>query len=155
MHNPLNIAISSVLLIAVVGGSFFYVSSGGPVELPPKPWIGITDGLFVNPAAAEALGLSQQHGLLIYTIAPASPADKAGLRGASNVTIIEGRQIPIGGDIVVNMDDKQIGTPEDVCTVLAQKKVGDNISFLIDRNGVVQRVDLILEELPLEARTLC
>jgi S1-C subfamily serine protease len=155
VNNPVNIAISFVLLIAVVGGSFFYVSSRGTVELPPEPWIGITDGLIIMPAAAEALGLNQNHGLLIYTIAPASPADKAGLRGATNVTIINGQQIPTGGDIVVRMDDKEISSPEDVCAVLAQKQVGDNISFVIDRNGDVMTVDLIVERLPPQATTIC
>lgn len=155
MNNPVNIAISFVLLIAVVGGSFFYVSSLGTVQLPPEPWIGITDGLIVTPDAAEALGLSQNHGLLIYTIAPASPADNAGLRGATNVTIINGQEIPTGGDIVVKMDDKEISSPEDVCTVLAQKQVDDNISFVIDRNGEVMTIDLILERLPPQATTIC
>lgn len=155
MHNPVNTAISFGLLVSVVGGSFFYVYSGGPVELPAEPWIGITDGLVVTPAAAEALGLNQQHGLLIFVIAPESPADKAGLRGANNVTVIEGQQVPVGGDIVVSMDDRPINSPEDVCAVLAQRQVGDSIVFVIDRNGNVQEVNVTLEELPPQARSTC
>lgn len=155
MHNPLNIAISSVLLIAVVGGSFFYVSSGGPVELPPKPWIGITEGLVLTPARAEALGLNQQNGLLIMTIAPGSPAEKAGLMGANNVTVINGVNVPTGGDILVSIDDRPINGPEDVCAVLAQKEVGDSSKFVIDRNGKEQEIDVVLEELPSQTMSTC
>jgi len=141
VHNPVNIAISFVVLIAVVGGSFFYVSSSGLVKLPPKPWIGITEGLVVNPARAEALGLNQQHGLLIINITQGSPAQKAGLMGANNVTVIDGVSVPTG--------------PEDVCAVLAQKEVGDAIKFVIDRRGEVREIDVVLEELPPQATSTC
>ena len=155
MHNPLNIAISSVLLIAVVGGSFFYVSSGGPVELPPEPWIGITEGLVLTPARAEVLRLNQQNGLLIITIAAGSPAEKAGLMGANNVTVINGVKVPTGGDILVSIDDRPINGPEDVCAVLAQKEVGDSSKFVIDRNGKEQEIDVVLEELPSQTMSTC
>ena len=155
MHNPVNIAISFVVLIAVVGGSFFYVSSSGLVKLPPEPWIGITEGLVVNPARAEALGLNQQHGLLIISITPGSPAQKAGLMGANNVTVIDGVSVATGGDIIVSMDGRPINGPEDVCAVLAQKEVGDSSKFVIDRRGEVREIDVVLEELPPQATSTC
>ena len=155
MHNPVNIAISFMVLIAVVGGSFFYVSSSGLVKLPPEPWIGITEGLKVTPAWAEALGLNQQHGVLIITITPGSPAEKAGLMGANNVTVIGGESVPTGGDIIVSMDDRPINGPEDVCAVLAQKEVGDSSKFVIDRRGEVRKIDVVLEEVPPQATSTC
>gem|GEM_PF-825633 len=155
VNNPVNMVVSFVLLIAVVGGSFFYVSSGGPAELPPEPWIGISKVLVVTPERAEVLGLNQQHGLLIVTIAPGSPAEKAGLMGANNVTIVKGVEVPIGGDIIVGMDDRPINGPEDICTVLAQEQVGDSSKFVIDRNGEVREIDVVLEELPSQAMSSC
>jgi len=144
-----------MVLIAVVGGSFFYVSSSGLVKLPPEPWIGITEGLKVTPAWAEALGLNQQHGVLIITISPGSPAEKAGLMGANNVTVIGGESVPTGGDIIVSMDDRPINGREDVCAVLAQKEVGDSSKFVIDRRGEVREIDVVLEELPPQATSTC
>ena len=155
VQNPVNIAISFVVLIAVVGGSFFYVSSGGPVKLPPEPWIGITKGLVVTPAWAEALGLNQQHGLLIISLAPGSPAEKAGLMGASNVTVVNGEKVPTGGDIIVSMDGMPINGTKDVCAVLAQKEVGDSSKFVIDRSGEVREIVVVLEELPPQATSTC
>jgi len=123
--------------------------------LPPKPWIGITEGLVLTAARAEALGLNQQNGLLIMTIAPGSPAEKAGLMGANNVTVINGVKVPTGGDILVSIDDRPINGPEDICAVLAQKEVGDSSKFVIDRNGKEQEIDLVLEELPSQTMSTC
>lgn len=151
MHNPVNSFISVGLLISVVGGSFYYVYATAPI----KPWTGITDGGFLTPDAAEMLGLDREQGFLIFTITESSPADKAGLRGSNNVFEIEGRRIPIGGDIVVSMDGRQIVRLDDVCAVLAQKEVGDSVRFEVSRDGNLQETNVILEELPSGATTEC
>lgn len=151
MHNPVNTFISFGLLISVVGGSFYFVYANAP----QKPWTGITDGLFLNPARAEALGLDREQGLLIFTIIQGSPADKAGLRGSSDSVTINETEVPIGGDIIVGMDDSQISRIEDVCAVLAQKQVGDSVRFEVSRDGDLQQANVILEELPPGATTTC
>ena len=151
MHNPVNSFISIGLLISVVGGSFYYVNASAPI----KPWTGITDGGFLTPDASEMLGLDREQGFLIFTITEASPADKAGLRGSNNVLEIEGQRIPIGGDIVVSMDGRQIVGLDDVCAVLSQKGVGDSVRFEVSRDGNLQETNVILKELPSGATTEC
>jgi S1-C subfamily serine protease len=151
MQNPVNTFISLGLLISVVGASFYFVSASAPI----KPWTGIVDGLFLNPARAEALGLNRENGLLIVTITPDSPADKAGLRGSNGVVTIDGTQVPIGGDIIVSIDGTQINEINDVCGVLAQKQIGDSVRFEISRDSNLQGANVILEELPSGARTTC
>lgn len=144
MHNPFNTVISFVLMIAVVGGSFYYVYA----LAPRGPWMGITAGGFLNPEVAAVLELNQEYGFLIFTIAPASPAARAGLQGADNEIIIEGQSIPIGGDILVSIDGKEINTTGDVCSVLTQKQAGDTVRIGINRDGEQEQVNLILEEAP-------
>jgi len=151
VQNPTNTFISFGLLISVVGGSFYFVSANAPI----KPWTGITDGGFLTPDAAEMLGLDQEHGFLIFTITDASPADRAGLRGSDDVFVIEDRQIPIGGDIIVSMDGRQINVIDDVCTVLGQKQVGDSVRFEVSRDGSLRQANVFLEELPPDATTMC
>lgn len=153
MHNPVNTAISFSLLIAVVGGSFYYVYATAPI----KPWTGITDGGFLTPAAAEALGLDQEHGFLIFTIAASSPADKAGLRGgdADDSVTLNGRQIPVGGDIIVSMDGRQINGIEDICEILGQKQVDDKVMVEVSRDGNLQQANIFLEGLPPGEITEC
>jgi S1-C subfamily serine protease len=144
VHNQVNNAIAFGLLVAIVGGSFYYVYA-----LAPKgPWIGVTDGAFITPEAARAIGLQEQHGFLIFTIAPSSPAAKAGLQQADHEVSISGQTIPVGGDIIVSIDGRQINGPDDVCSVLRQKQIGGNVKLGIDRDGITQQVNLMLEEAP-------
>ncbi len=153
MHNPVNTFISLGLLISVVGGSFYYVYATAPI----KPWTGITLGLTITPQAAEMLLLGRDDGFLIIAIAPSSPADRAGLRGGSgdNPVIIDGKQVSVDGDIIVSMDGREISQLADICSVLAQKQVGDNVRFEVSRNGSLQQANVTLEELPPGERTTC
>ena len=151
MQNPTNALISFALLISIVGGSFYLASANAPAKL----WTGITEGGFLTPEAAEVLGLEQEHGFLIFTITESSPADRAGLRGSDDVFVIEDRQIPIGGDIIVSMDGRPINVIDDVCGALGQKQVGDSVRFGISRDGSLQQANVFLEELPPGATTTC
>ncbi|AFU58277.1 putative protease [Candidatus Nitrososphaera gargensis Ga9.2] len=144
VHNPVNTFISFGLLIAIVGGSFYYVYA----LAPRGPWMGIMDGAFITPGAAQAIGLDEDHGFLIFVIAPSSPAAKVGLQQADDEVVIGGQRIPVGGDIIVSMDGRQINGIDDICSVLEQKQVGDNVRIGINRDGRLQEVNLILEEAP-------
>lgn len=153
MHNPVNTSISFGLLIAIVGGSFYYVYTTDPKD----PWTGITIGAIITPDPPEALELDQDHGFLILTIAPLSPAERAGLRGGDlerSVTI-NGQQIPVGGDIILSMDDRPITQREDICAVLAQKQAGDSVKLEVSRDGDMFEANVILEERPPWASSFC
>jgi S1-C subfamily serine protease len=153
VQNPVNTFISLGLLISVVGGSFYFVSATAPI----KPWTGITAGATIDPEAAERLGLERDHGFLIIAIAPSSPAERAGLRGGSgeNPVDIDAQHISVDGDIIVSMDGRQINQREDICTVLGQKQVGDSVRFEVSRDGNLQQINVILEELPPGERSRC
>lgn len=148
MYNPVNTVISFVLMIAIVGGSFYYVYA----LTPRGPWTGITNGWLYPPEAAEVLGLDEDHGYLIFTIAPSSPADRAGLQQANDVVVIRGERIPIGGDIVVGVDGRQI---DEICDVLEQKQVGNSLKLVVNRDGNLREVNLVLEEAPPGQSSLC
>jgi S1-C subfamily serine protease len=117
--------------------------------------MGIADGAFITPEAAQALGLNEDHGFLIFAIAPSSPAAKAELQQADDNVSISGRTIPVGGDIIVSMDGRQINGPDDVCGIMGQKQVGDNVRIGINRDGRLQEVNLMLEESPPGSSSEC
>ena len=73
---------------------------------------------------------------------------RAGLQQADHEISISGQTIPVGGDIIVSIDGRQINGPDDVCSIFGQKQVGDNVRVGIDRDGILQQVNLILEEAP-------
>lgn len=145
MHNPVNSVISFVLLIVLVVGSFYYVYA----LTPGGPWMGITGGGFLDPEVAEVLGLDQDRGFLVFSIASGSPADRAGVQGGgANTVDIGGRMIPIDGDIIVSMDGRQLSEAGDVCAVLAGKEVGDNVMIGVNRDGNLHEFNLVLEASP-------
>jgi S1-C subfamily serine protease len=145
MQNPINAVISLALLGAVVGGSFYYVYA----IAPRGPWMGIESGTYLNPQVSQLLGLEQDSGILIFSVAPQSPAEKAGLRGGgAEIVEIRGQRIPVDGDIIVSIDGRQITSEDDVCTSIGQKQVGDIVSVGVSRGGSLVEFNVILEESP-------
>jgi S1-C subfamily serine protease len=141
VHNPVNTAVSFGLLIAIVGGSFYYVSATDPKE----PYLGI-GGRGVTPAVAQELGMQNARGLLIFVVDPGSPADVSGLRGGDRVAVIEGQEWALGGDVIVAIDGTQIQSVEDAESLLADKIAGDNVEFTVFRGGANLDVNVVIGE---------
>jgi serine protease Do len=139
LHNPVNTAISFVVLISVVGASFYYVSATDA----PEPWLGI-EGSNVTPAIAQTLGLQEPSGFLIFSVEPSSPAEVAGLRGGDRVVTIEGSPVVLGGDVIVAVDNIQIQDAQDIEAQLSHKSIGDVIEFSVVRGSSTEEIDVEL-----------
>ena len=134
-------AIPSNTIIKVVPS---LISSGSYTH----PWIGIA-GTDVTPEIAHALGLKEARGFLVTDVTANSPADKSGIRGGYKITGINGEQIPLGGDVVLAIDNKTIRKIDDILTYLErEKKVDDTIELTIFRDGKQQQINLTLAARP-------
>lgn len=112
------------------------------------PYLGIS-GIDVNPEIAEAMNLKNSTGFLVIQVTSGSPAEKAGIRGGSVLTEINGRELELGGDVIIGVDDNNIRKIDDLLSYLErEKKVGDNITLSVIRNGQVQEIDLTLTARP-------
>jgi S1-C subfamily serine protease len=130
------------LLIAIVGGSFWYISMN-PVEVPREPGIGI-EADNITPEIAQALGLGEQRGVLIIAVVPGGPADRAGLRGTE---VTSNGQVAAIGDIIIAADGQEIRDDTDLRAFLSSKNAGDNVRLTIIRGGTtVMDVNLTLGE---------
>ena len=67
----------------------------------PHPWIGIV-GQDIDPVLAKVLDLKQAKGFLVMSVVDGSPADKAGLKGMSQTKVIDGKEYPVDGDIIIS-----------------------------------------------------
>jgi S1-C subfamily serine protease len=69
------------------------------------PWLGLI-GVDITPDIATVLGLDLEDakGFLVIGINEGSPADIAGIRGGDKVTNVDGREIRLGGDIVLKIN---------------------------------------------------
>ncbi|MBI9074602.1 MAG: DegQ family serine endoprotease [Desulfatibacillum sp.] len=85
----------------------------------------------ITPEIASGLGLTQAKGVVIARVNPYSPAGEAGLRA---------------GDLVVEVDGKEIESVTDANTILTGFVEGDTILFLIERQGATHFVTVKVRE---------
>jgi S1-C subfamily serine protease len=112
------------------------------------PWIGIS-GINVNAEVANATGLKKSTGFLVIETVPGSPAERARLHGGYKVTDIFGRKIPLGGDVIEQIDNIKVRKIDDIMTYIESvKSVGDSVSLYVFRNGHDQRISVMLAERP-------
>ena len=112
------------------------------------PWIGIT-GKDIEPDLASVLDLKQAKGFLVFTVLDGSPADKAGLKGMSQTQVIDGKEYPADGDIIISVDDKEVRKISDLLIHLQREKsVGDEMVLGILRDGEFMHITLELVERP-------
>jgi serine protease Do len=103
------------------------------------PWLGIS-GTDITPEIAEALGLSEAKGFLVTDITSESPADKAGIRGGYKIDNINGREIALGGDIIVAIDNNTVRKIDDILSYLEREKtVGDPVQLTVLRDGNIEQ----------------
>ena len=142
------------ILVSLVGLSFAYVGSISNSSLPisspnqGQPWLGIA-AVEVSPQISKEIGLAKSSGLLVLEVAPGSPADKAGINGGDNLKVIDGVEIPIGGDVIIRIDGNPIRDLNDFRNYLGNKQVGDNLQFTLSTtDDNIRNVDARLEARP-------
>jgi S1-C subfamily serine protease len=123
------------------------------------PWIGITslsaeDGLGV-PALAEPLKLPVKAGVMIESVAPNSPAAKAGLKGGDRLTRVRGRDVCTGGDIIVAVNSKFITNMDQLLSYLVLETApGDSVKLLVIRGPDTFEVPVLLEARPTDGASV-
>jgi S1-C subfamily serine protease len=104
----------------------------------------------VTKQLAEDLSLATDHGALIVSVTPDSPADKAGLRGGRTET---SQGIPAGGDVIVAIDGKEMRDEDHVATTIASHQPGDEVEIEYYRGSDKETATVELTERPASAET--
>ncbi len=111
-------------------------------------WLGVS-GRSISPEMVDAMNLPVDTGVQIFTVEPASPAEKAGLQGGSREVSVSGLSMLAGGDIVVAIDGQTVKRFDDVVNYLATStSVGDVVTLTVVRDGSQVEVQVTLEERP-------
>jgi S1-C subfamily serine protease len=112
------------------------------------PWLGIS-GSDLSIEIVEEMGLPVERGAIVHEITPDSPAEKVGLRGSTGSVERLGRETPIGGDVIIAIDDREVAQFEDLLVyLLRHTEVGQEVQLTIIRGGHEQVVSVELAERP-------
>jgi len=112
------------------------------------PWMGIS-GTDVDPELAEMRELESSKGFVVVSVIEGSPAEKAGMKGVTQTRERDGREFPMDGDIIVEIDGKTVRKISDILVHLQREKsVGDEMIITVLRTGVTFDLTMILEERP-------
>jgi putative serine protease PepD len=110
-----------------------------------RPYVGVTLAQ-VSDFPSE-LNLPEE-GVLIIDVVPDSPAEKAGIIGSESEITIGMVAYPVGGDVIIKIDDNDVSSVEDLLEYLSNKEVGETIKLGIIRNNIEISVKVLLGERP-------
>lgn len=102
----------------------------------------------VSPRIAEANDVPEAAGVYIHDVVENGPADGV-LQGSTDEQMVDGEQVPVGGDVIVGIDETEIPHLDAFSTYLALETApGDLISIDRYHEGSLDSVDLELESRP-------
>jgi S1-C subfamily serine protease len=110
------------------------------------PWLGIAGGKITSDISQSA-GLPRNYkGVVIGSVQPGSPADKAGLQATTQD--MSGSNTHVG-DIITAIDGHPTKQIDDIINYIeSHKNVGDNVKLTINRNGKVMDITATLQARP-------
>jgi len=111
-------------------------------------WLGVRGGN-LTPAMVEAGELSVNKGAYISDVTPDGPAATAGLQGAADTVSLDGRIVPVGGDVIIAADDASIRSFDDLLIFIAlNTRPGQEVTLTLLRAGETQDIVVRLDERP-------
>ncbi|MEN6477255.1 MAG: trypsin-like peptidase domain-containing protein [Rectinema sp.] len=87
-----------------------------------------------------------EKGLLVSTVSRGANAEKAGLRGGAKAVRYGNTVFNVGGDIVTNIDGRNIGTIADLYSALEDNKPGEKVWVEYWRDGKKAKAQIVLSE---------
>lgn len=99
----------------------------------------------VSELRDQGYRLPVEKGLLVYQVAPNSPASAAGLRGITNEGTI--------GDIIISADGQPMNSLDDLFRLLDKKQFGESVQLEVYRDGKTTPVTVKLTPFTTGSRT--
>jgi S1-C subfamily serine protease len=150
--------VMGITVAAITQTSFSYsipsnaISKIAPVLIErgffEHPWLGVS-GRDITPVIAEAIGLVEPRGFLVTHTSPGGPADTAGVQGGNVSTVLGGRDMDLGGDVILAINDHDIRKLDDILVYLEQAtQVGETVTLTVWRNGQIIDIDVTVGSRP-------
>jgi S1-C subfamily serine protease len=111
-----------------------------------RPSLGITS-LPIGPDLAQQMGLAANYGVLIQRVIPGGAAERAGLHGGRQQAYLGNTPIYLGGDLIIDIDGRQVTSAQDLSQIMDEHKTGDTVTVTFLRGQRKMSVKATLEEL--------
>jgi len=109
--------------------------------LEKKSFWGGTEGEFLTDDMLDLLNVpNNMRGYLVKSVAKGSPGDEAGLRGGNRVVTIDGKQMVLGGDILLSVNGMPADSAANMMKIrdqLAAMQTGTPLKATILRAGKI------------------
>jgi len=111
-------------------------------------WIGVR-GIDMTYEIAKTIETSTTYGWLIVSVMNNSPAAKTDLRGATREVEIYSQITPVGGDIILAINNTRMMKGDDISKYLEENtRPNQTINITVERDGSEVLISLILEPRP-------
>jgi S1-C subfamily serine protease len=97
-------------------------------------YLGISGGT-ITPELASELNLASKEGVIVQEVVKGGPSAKAGIVGSTKAATIEGVEVPLGGDIITEINGEKITSMEDVIALVEEAEPGDEWEVKLLRDG--------------------
>jgi S1-C subfamily serine protease len=112
-----------------------------------RAYLGIS-GSTVTAELARVFRLPVDEGVLIEDLAEGSAAAKAGLKGGTTDVVVAGESHVLGGDVIVAVGGRRVGSTEELRDALARHKPGQTVNVQIHRGTKIITVPVTLGRQP-------
>lgn len=100
------------------------------------------------PQLARKLGLDTTFGGLVSEVVSGGPAEEAGIQGGDDKLSFQAARYRTGGDVILQVDGRDIVRPDDLAEVIAAHKPGDEVTLTVLRDNEREQVELTLGKRP-------
>jgi S1-C subfamily serine protease len=83
-------------------------------------------------------------GVAITRVVPDTPADDAGLRAATGTELVDGQEVPTGGDVIVEFDGQAVTSVVALQSAVDARRPGDTVPVVVLRNGERRTIEVTL-----------
>jgi S1-C subfamily serine protease len=139
-----NSGVGFAVPVSAVKRSIAQLEATGSAEYA---YIGVSNQS-LYPQLAAKLGLDTDFGGLLAEVVPGGPADQAGLRGGDDKLRFQAAEYRTGGDVVLQIDGRDVVRPDDLSRFIAAQKPGDKVTLVILRDGQKQEIEVTLGKRP-------
>ena len=146
-----NVGIGFAIPINLVKEVTAQLMNGGKAQ---HAWLGV-QLTNVDPTLASQVKIGSDYGAMIAGVSKGSPADKAGLKGATGEVTIGGQTYAIGGEVVIAANGKKIENVDDLQAAVRAGKPGEKLELTVKTSdGQTKKITVTLGDQPQDPTAL-